>query len=385
LSQGDEQFTPEQDAKIEELRAIGYASGSRSVSAEGVEVHVRSKVEAGLNFYTSGHGPEAVLMDMDGDVLHRWRYDFSDVWPDYPKPLPKPSGWWRRAHLFENGDILAIFAGLGLIKLDKDSKLLWAHCGGEHHDLDVLPEGNIYVLERHAHMVLRVNEKEPILEDYLVVLDRDGKEKKRLSLIDAFENSNFKQLIFEGKRASGDIFHTNSVEVLDGRIAEKLPAFAKGNVLTSMNALGVIAVVDIDEGRVVWAHKGDFMGGVHDPRILQNGNMIFFDNQRERRRSSITEVNPVTMETVWEYMGTDSRPFLSLTCGTVQRLQNGNTLVSESDGGRAFEVTADKQIVWEFYNPVTTGGTGQFIATLFEVVRLPQDFPTTWVRNSGTE
>ena len=47
------------------------------------------------NFYTSGHAPEAVLMGMDGSVLHRWRYDFLDIWPDYPK------GWLHTGDVVE--------------------------------------------------------------------------------------------------------------------------------------------------------------------------------------------------------------------------------------------------------------------------------------------
>ena len=78
--------------------------------------HDRQRVSPGFNFYTSGHAPEAVLMDMDGSVLHRWRYDFLDIWPDYPRGwLHTGAGFWRRAHLYENGDILAIFEGMGII------------------------------------------------------------------------------------------------------------------------------------------------------------------------------------------------------------------------------------------------------------------------------
>ena len=43
--------------------------------------------------------------------------------------------------------------------------------------------------------------------------------------------------------------------------------------------------------------------------------------------------------------------FFSELCGTCQRLPNGNTLITESTRGRAFEVTPDKEIVWEFVSP----------------------------------
>ncbi|MCP3986249.1 MAG: hypothetical protein GY723_17865, partial [bacterium] len=55
-------------------------------------------------------------------------------------------------------------------------------------------------------------------------------------------------------------------------------------------------------------------------------------------------------------------------------------LITESDGGRAFEVTADQRIVWEYYTPYRAGENGEYIATLAEVVRLPLDFPVDWLR-----
>ena len=36
---------------------------------------------------------------------------------------------------------------------------------------------------------------------------------------------------------------------------------------------------------------------------------------------------------------------------SMQRLPNGNTLICEGPSGRVFEVTADKELVWEFVNP----------------------------------
>ena len=88
------------------------------------------------------------------------------------------------------------------------------------------------------------------------------------------------------------------------------------------------------------------------------------------RQSSVTVFDPITRATVWHYRGSDGHPFHSRTCGTAERLPNGNTLVTESDNGRAFELSPDKEIVWEFFNPHRAGNDGQYIATLFELVRI---------------
>ena len=106
----------------------------------------------------------------------------------------------------------------------------------------------------------------------------------------------------------------------------------------------------------------------------------------------------VTREIHWSYRGTAEEPFYTPTCGSNQRLPDGNTLITESDAGRAFEVAPDGTIVWQYINPhlvvwpcvadlqldlpcnpYRAGDDDQFIATLFEVVRLPVDFPLDWL------
>jgi hypothetical protein len=62
-----------------------------------------------------------------------------------------------------------------------------------------------------------------------------------------------------------------------------------------------------------------------------------------------------------------------MTCGTGQRLPNGNTLITESDNGRAFEVTKDKEIVWEYVSPHRAGEKNELIASLFHVDRVEPD------------
>ena len=95
------------------------------------------------------------------------------------------------------------------------------------------------------------------------------------------------------------------------------------------------------------------------------------------------EINPVTEQVVWSCPAKGGPDFLdSAKLGSVQRLANGNTLITESDYGRAFEITPDGATVWEFYNPHRAGDEGQFIATLMEVSRLPEDFGADWAERS---
>ena len=62
-----------------------------------------------------------------------------------------------------------------------------------------------------------------------------------------------------------------------------------------------------------------------------------------------------------------------MTCGTNQKLPNGNVLITESDYGRAFEVTTDGKIVWEYINPHRADENRELIATLLHVNRLDRN------------
>lgn len=376
----DRALTDEQRAQIAQLEAIGYLAGSMPAhEVSGVTRHDVTRAFQGFNFYTSGHAPVALLTDMSGNVLHTWRKEFREVWPEYPvKDTHFGIPYWRRAHLFANGDVLAIYEGLGIIKLDKDSRLLWANPCHAHHDLEVTENGDIYVLAREAHIVDFVDARKPILEDYVLVLDAEGSEKKRVSLLYALEHSKYRGLWRATPRRNADLFHTNTLEVLDGAAATRHPAFQAGNVLTSLLMLDAIAVLDMEQERIVWAKRGMFRRQ-HDPQILENGNLLLFDNRGQPMRSRILEFDPTDMRLVWSYAGTDANPFYSHACGVCQRLPNGNTLITESDNGRAFEVTPTGEIVWEFHNPERAGEHKEYIAALFEVRRFPAGFPMEWL------
>ena len=378
----DRGLTEVQRAQLEQLESIGYLQGStKATLSSGVTVHVKEKVCSGLNFYTSGHDPEAVLMNMNGEVLHTWSYLFWKAWPDYPVRRKNPNtNFWRRAYLYPNGDILAIFDGLGIIKLDKSSRLLWANPCRAHHDLEVMPDGRIYVLTREARLVPHIDKEEPILEDFVTLLDTDGTELHRFSLLRAFEQSNYRGIVPATEALRKDIFHTNTLEVLDHQLAGLPAAFRKGNLLVSVLNFDVVAVVDLQTEQVVWARKGSWRRQ-HQPTLLNNGHLLLFDNRGKGKHSAVIEFDPWRGKEVWRYQGSSDNPFSSYTCGSSIRLPNGNTLITESDNGRAFEVTREKQIVWEYISPHRAGGNDELIATLFEVIRLVPGFPVDWLEN----
>jgi hypothetical protein len=382
----------DQKEAIQRLQALGYLSGTMTApSRDGLTVHDPQLAYQGLNLVISGHAPEARLITMSGREVYKWACDVHKAWPDFEveerfgKNITQLHTFWRRAHVMKNGDLLVIFEGLGLVRLDKDSNVLWSLQNGAHHDLDVGNDGRLYVLTRKAHVNPDFNGDEPILEDFITVLDQQGHLLKEVSILQALKNSKYSTLV--GRlEASGDILHSNTLEIMEEKEWDRPVPWTPGMALVSILKLDLVCFIDLETETITWA-ESDLWRRQHQPTVLDNGNILVLNNHATEFTSSVLEVDPTTMERVWYYGAETGNFFRTDTCGTSQRLPNGNTLITESDPGRAFEITPDKTTVWEYINPHRAGKDNELIASLLEVVRLESDFTEDLllaVRGRGT-
>lgn len=364
----------------EQLESLGYTAASQPAPrSKNVTVYDPIRAENGLNLYASWRAPEAILMDMRGNVLHRWRYEMDRVWPAAASfaEIDHPD-FWRRIYPLPGGDLLAIYEGFGLIRIDRDSNRIWDYPGKCHHDISVTPDGQIYTLTREAKRIPRIHPTELVVEDFIAVLDLQGRELWKLSILECFENSDYAKMLDVLPSRQGDIFHTNTIKVFDGACENFSPYYKKGNLLISILHLDAIAIIDPQQKKVVWALAG-MWDAQHEPTLLSGGSMLILDNLGNNGKSRILEFNPFSKEILWEYKGDSQKPFYTMGCGSCRRLSNGNTLITETDFGRAFEVTPQKEIVWEFINPHRSGKNGELIAKIAEMIRLDASYLTGWL------
>ena len=372
----DSALTPEEQAQ---LLSVPYLAGSvPATSISGVTRHDAGAAHSGVNLYVSGHGPEAILMDMDGETLHRWTLPLEEAFPGVT--APREHLFWRRARLLGDGGLLAVYEYIGVVRIDVASRLIWAHRGKNHHDLDVDEQGNVWVLGQQNRISSRAAGRLFIADDLIIRLDADGNLLDELSVYDLFDGSDYASVLDDMGR-EGDVFHTNTITVLDGSQAHRSPHFAKGNLLISVRNLDAIAIVDPTAGKVVWALDGLWIQQ-HEPVLLDNGHLLVFDNNVGADRSRVVELDPFTRQVFWEYEGSETSPFYSRIGGSNQRFSNGNTLVVESEYGRAFEVSPAGEIVWEFLSPHRAGDENELVAVLFDLVRL-DPAAATFVERGG--
>jgi hypothetical protein len=308
---------------------------------------------------------------MRGDVVHKWAIPFSQVWPNpshVRAPVHDAKVYFFGCHLFANGDLLAVFHshddtpyGYGVVKLDKDSKVLWKYSANIHHQVDVAEDGTIYALaQKFLHQPPKGLEyiPTPVLADYLVMLSPEGQELKTIPILEAFRDSPHALLLTlidrvskpggplldKGKVANRhwDITHANSVRVLTRALAPQFPMFKSGQVLLSLRELDIIAVLDTDSAALVWAACGPWRKQ-HDAQFLDNGHLLIFDNNGSQTTGSrVLEYDPRSQVFTWAY----ATPINTYEKGMAQRLPNGNTLVVNAYG-ELLEVSPDKEVVWQ--------------------------------------
>jgi hypothetical protein len=192
----DEDLSGTQRKRLENLESLRYAAGSTTGGlVSGVLRYDQDRAQPGLNLFCSGHGPEAFLIDMEGNLVHRWECALWEIWPDYPvrKDLIMTE-YLRRVYLRKHGNLLVIFDGLGLVKLDRNSRVLWASPCRAHHDLDFAENGDIYVLTREAKIPAWGDHVRPVTEDFVSILGPDGVVKRRVSIVKALDRSRYRSL-----------------------------------------------------------------------------------------------------------------------------------------------------------------------------------------------
>ncbi len=190
----------------------------------------------------------------------------------------------------------------------------------------------------------------------------------------------------------GDWIHINSVSLLG-----KNKWFEKGderfnpeNIIISTRNTNFMAIISRQTGKIVWRIGPDFsekteegrklgkMIGFHHAHMIPDGlpgagDILVFDNggaagygllgfpNEFRWFSRVLEFNPITLDIVQEYRHNEGfnvlfrngclHKLFSASMSSVQRLPNGNTLVTEGLSGRVFQITPANTVVWSYTTP----------------------------------
>lgn len=300
-------------------------------SPEWVESYRPEAVSSGYNlvFYRRR---VPMLIDMQGRVVHTW-------------PNVRGVG---RARLDRDGSLLVIGVEDMIKEYDWDGHLTWAYALPRdedlpHHDVIKLAGGNILVLAQEI----------ATRSDYIQEIDREGR-----VVWEWWPRDHLEEHFPDRDRRYPDPTHLNSLFELGGNgwFDDGDERFRPGNILVSARNLNAVFVIDKQTGEIVWKHS-DGLDFQHEAQmipegVLGEGLMVVFNNGYHNlnayRRSEIRAIDPTDGRVVWSY---SDPTFYTTVAGTQQVLPNGNVLVTSSEGGRVFEISPNKEKLWEWIPP----------------------------------
>ena len=334
----------------------------------------------GYTLYAPLYGSgEVLLIDLQGNEVHRW-------------DMPYPPGLW--GYLLPNGNLFYggklkdetwdrfglwnRFKGGVMLEADWNGQILWEHRDPDHHHdaRRTAAGGAIYLtVERlSADVASRVrggipeSETDGMWADVIVEVDAAG---NRVWEWHAAHHLDFAtdRITFNDPRHEWT--HANTVVPLDG-----------DRFMVSFRNISTVGIVDKKSGDFTWKLGYETLSQQHDPTLLANGNVLVFDNGAHRKdwampASRVIEVDPHTKEIVWQYVDSPPFNFFSPYISGARRLPNGNTLITEGNFGRMFQVTPGGKVVWEYINPhFPEGPEGEqsnavFRATHYSAEELP--------------
>jgi hypothetical protein len=366
---------------------LGRELGSTKVQAAptvfptGVTIHNVEKAFGGFTMFNFMADKAVHLIDMEGNIVNTW------VHPDGARfgPMARP---------LSGGRIMALFGtfqdrGVGIF--DWNGNLEWQYfnedwslnhdfqAGSTYFGADILANDEVLILSKTEADFPNIATY-TMRDEIIAKVNLDGETVWSWSTAEHYDelgiSTKGKEEIFDGTNRYGDkvdIFHTNSVILLPGnKHGPSDSSFSKGNVLVSQRNTSKVFIIDQLSGSIVWSLDDCSLGnhapiGQHHasmiPRgLLGEGNILLYDNggkagypEKIRFFTRVMEVNPANCNIVWEYTAVSSdlrqNAFFSRTRGSVQRLPNGNTMISEPTWLRIFEVTDDGEIVWEYIHP----------------------------------
>lgn len=347
-----------------------------------------------VGFFDGNNGLR--LIRRDGSVVARWVASFERIFGEADPSFIKPKSDWNTylhgAVALRDGSVVFNFENVGSAKLDRCGDLVWRTDRVTHHSIERARGGGFWVPGQRYFPAgtpsPRPPFRTPFTEDTVMKLSDDGTVTAEYSVIDILQKNRLEWLVtltgndvpkpmFSGF-PDNELLHLNDVEELAGDLADDFPGFAAGDLMLSLRNRNLVLVVDPATKKVKWWHIGPWIRQ-HDPDFDRDGRISVFNNNQDGTGrgtvyggSTIVEIDPATGRSRVVYGGRADQKMYAAIRGKHQSLPGGRILITEPQGGRAFEVNAQGKIIWQYINRYNADK----VAMITEAHAYPADYFT---------
>lgn len=363
-----------------------------SVVPTGVLQYKKAKAFDGYTIISPLFDTSTYLINMEGKIVHKWETKY---FPGFYAEL-LPNGNILRGGVLPNPPVK--YRGVGGIvqEIDWAGKVVWEYKMNsdteiQHHCFKRMANGNTLILgweyKTWEEAMAKGRKKDTlpkeetiygkvhrgIWPDFVVEVDKSGKRVWEWHLWDHVGvgpdklDINYILPSSMGYVSTSDWSHFNTVDYNE----------KTGEMLVNSRNFGEFYLIDKKTGKIKfrWGNdstygkgKGPEFGFVNAQKLYGphhahwnedgSGNILIFNNgwlQPEGLGTQALEMDPRTGKMTWDYYSKDPSSFHSAYQGSLQRLPNGNTLITSSTHGRIFEITPGPkpEIVWEYIAPWT--------------------------------
>ena len=380
---------------------------------------------------------ETYLINNCGEMVNSWTSAYTPGMMAYLTP----DGELVRAGRVNNPNFGAGGTGGIIEKFDWEGNLTWSYMISsdtvcQHHDIAVMPNGNVLALAWRAYpgdaWIERGRDPQQtsavVWGTYILEIEPDGATGGNVvwtweafnHLIQDFDpdKPNFGDpalhpsqlnVNYQSGANDKDWLHANSIaynEELD-QIMVSIRDFSELWVINhgvpNEETSGPAGHLMYRWGNAEAYGRGTAEDRVffkqHDARWIDDGRIMVYSNGNERPEglySTIEIINPHQIadgsyplegnlpwgpaEPEWTYPSEFDPTFFSPNTSGAQQLPNGNVLITEGAYGQLREVTPDEEIVWEYTNPMGVfGATAQYSNPVsngvFRAMRYLSTFP----------
>ena len=343
---------------------------------QGIKNYDKNFTDKGFILYSSVGkeiNPITVLFDIDKkEKVFVWKWPVKDIFDNSTIGKKVTKCCFRAQHpiIMENGDLISNSSQGPLVRINKNSELVWLVDRQTHHSINLNHNGNIVVpVVSQSPPDKNIN---PTREDgYIVVDPNTGKVIFEENIRDILEINSYVGLLYGIGTPEQDLIHLNDVET----ILDTDEFVRKGDLVFSLRNLSTVFLYRPSSKKIIWLKNGPWLKQ-HDVDYLGDGIFTIFDNgviddnyfsdikenqpehRYQKNHNSIKKYD-MKNDTITEIFSlTENHGIFTPSQGLHRILRNKDVFIEESDSAILHRVSKNQKLIWSYVHNISNDSIG---------------------------